>query len=143
MSNCTIVFEAKNALVSGVTAGDQIQLDLDLLTFDYSRTVNKKTNTTMSGRATSTKFYGEEKYFLTAKDSGLVTFEDTSTTALTTEYMEMFLQSVDNSEIFTVTDLDNGNVAFDAKLSGDPSRSRVTSAILDQFEYSFTVRKTL
>ena len=80
---------------------------------------------------------------MTVTDGGLVTFEDTSDTPMTTAYMEMFLRSTDNSELFTITNLDDSDVEMDVQQTGTWSRTRRSAAFVDKFEYSFTVRKTL
>ena len=141
--NCTITFDAKNALVSGVTAGDEIILSVAMTAFDLATKTNKVMNTTKSGKESSSKFYEEDTYSMEVLDDGLVTFENLSTTDLTTAYMEMFLRSVDNSEDFTITDMDDSDASIDVKLKGSWSRVRRSASFVDKFNYSFTVRKAL
>lgn len=141
--NCTITFDAKNALVSGVTADDEIILSVAMTAFDLATKTNKVMNTTKSGKESSSKFYAEDIYTMEILDGGLVTFENLSTTDLTTAYMEMFLRSVDNSEDFTITDMDDSDASIDVKLKGSWSRTRRSASFVDKFNYSFTVRKAL
>lgn len=141
--NCTITFSAKNALVAGVLAGDEIVLSVALTAFDLTTRTEKVTNTTKSGFRSSSKFYEEDTYSMDVLPTGVVTFEDTSSTPMTTAYMEMFLRSVDNSEQFTITSLDDSNTEIDVKLNGAWRRSRASSADVDLFNYSFNVRKSI
>ena len=141
--NCTITFDAKNALVAGVTEGDEIILSVALTAFDLKTRTDKVVNTTKSGKRSSSKFYQEDTYSMAVLSTGIVTFGNLSTTPLTTEYMEMFLRSVDNSEAFVVTSLDDSDSDIDVQLNGPWSRTRRSSADVAEFNYSFNVRKVL
>lgn len=74
------------------------------------------------------------------RETGTVTLPSAATTPLTTEYMEMFLQSVAASEAFTITNLDDSDAVIDVQLSGGWSRQRRSSAFVNEFSYSFTIR---
>lgn len=141
MSNATIEFTAIRNLVSGVTSGDTIQLDVSLTAFDLSPDINKKTSRPMDGSAEeSSLFYIGSNISVSMLESGIVTLPSTATTPLTTEYVEMFLHSVAASEEFTITDLDNSDAALDVQLSGAWSRQRRSSAFVNEFAYNFKLR---
>lgn len=143
--NCSITFDAKNALVSGINAAETVVLNVVLTSFDQSTRTDKVVNITKSGAQSSSKFYEEDTYAMTFIDLGTVTKPDLSTVALTTEYVEMFFRSVDNSEAFTITDLDDSDATVDVTLSKGTgwSRNRASSAFINKFNYSTTVRKAL
>lgn len=143
--NCTIEFAAKNALVAGVTAGDLIKLHVVLTAFDKTIRTEKKINKTYNGDVSSSKQYSEATHSLAIIDLGNVEFEDTSTTTMTPAYVEMFLLSVDNSEEFTITDLDNSDneVTVQIATSSAHSRSRPSAAFINKFNYQFTCREVI
>ena len=141
--NCTITFEAKRALVSGVTSGDEIKLDVELTAFDNTVEVNKSTNTTKNGTVSSSLFYIADSYRMEMAEFGRATLGDGSVVPLATEYTEMFLRSVANSEIFTITSLDDSDASKSVKLMDAWSRSRRSAGYVNMFVYSFTVREVI
>ena len=144
MPNCSITFTATDSLVSGINSGDEVVLNVTLTSLDLSAKTNKVTNTTKSGRKSSSKFYTEEIYSLNITDEGTVTLPSTATTALTTEYMTMFFRSVDNSQPFFFTDLDNADASVLVQLEGDEGqRSRRSASYVNRFDYSFKIRKVI
>lgn len=144
MSNAIIAFAAKRNLVSGILVDDLISLGVTLTSFDQSVNVNKKTAIAMDGKEEqSSLFYIGEIYSLSMLENGTVTFPDTTTTPLTTDYMDMFLHSVAASEQFTITSLDDADVELDVQLQGAWSRNRRSAAFVNQFVYSFKVRVVL
>jgi len=143
VSDLTIVFEAKRNLVSGVLSGEEVSIVVPVSEFKRDTSTKNIENVTMDGRQFSSKFYTSEFYNIKLLDIGTVILPDTSTTPLTTEYIEMFLYSVDNSEVFSITDIDKSNEEVDVKRMGSFSRDRVASMYLDRFYFSFKVRKDL
>lgn len=144
MANATITFTAKRNLVSGVLVDDSVSLSVTLTAFDQSVNVNKKTSISMDGaEEQSSLFYIGQSYSISMLESGSVTFPDTTTTPLTTAYMDMFLHSVSASELFTITSLDDGDAAIEVQLQGGWSRTRRSAAFVNQFAYSFKVRETI
>jgi hypothetical protein len=141
--NCTITFTARRAFVSGITLNDTVSLNVELTAFDNSAEVNKNTITTKSGETSSSLFYIADSYRMEMTEYGTVTLPDTSTVDLTTEYTEMFLRSVANSEPFTITSLDDADASKDVQLVGGWSRSRRSAAYVNMFVYSFTVREVV
>ena len=144
MPNCSITFTATDSLVSGINSGDEVVLNVTLTSLALSVKTNKVTNTTKSGRKSSSKFYTEEIYSLNITDEGTVTLPSTATTALTTEYMTMFFRSVDNAQPFFFTDLDNADASVLVQLEGDEGqRSRRSASYVNRFDYSFKIRKVI
>ena len=144
MSNCSITFTAKNELTSGVTAGDEITLNVILTAFDMTTNTNKKVNKTVSGIERSSKFYVERMWGLTFVSGGTIDYPSLPSAALLTEHVEMFFRSVDNSETFFITDLDRSNVTIDVQMTGNESgRTRRSPVDVDKFDYSFNVRRVL
>ena len=141
MSNCSIEFVAKNNLIAGVTAGDTVYIAASLTAFDMTTRTEKVTNKTKDGSVSSSVFYVEDSYKMEMLAEGTFVFTNLAETPLTTAIIEMFLRSVNNSETFSITDLDNSDNIVIVQLISDWSRTRQSSADVDRFDYSFTVRK--
>lgn len=143
MSNLNITFEAIRNLVTGINEGDDITISVPVSEFNRDTVTKSVENLTMDGRQFSSKFYNSEFYNVKMLDVGTVILPDTSVVPLTTAYTEMFLYSVDNSETFTITDIDRSDEEVEVKRTGSFSRDRVSSVYLDRFYFSFRVRKEL
>lgn len=140
--NAIITFSALRALTGSVLSGEEVSLNVLLTAFDQSTNVSKKTNVSpYTGRQRSTLFYIGRTWGIQIAEEGTVTLPDTSTTDLTADYVEMFLQSVSASEEFTITDIDNSDAEVIVQLDGSWSRQRRSVVDLNKFAYSFNVRE--
>lgn len=130
MSNATITYNAKRKLQAGVNVDDVVVINVTLTAFNQSPDIKKTDSVSMSGIQQSSLLYINETYQCTVVDDGSVATAD----------MEQFLHSVAASESFAMTSIDDNDNQLTCKLSGSWSRTRRSSAYINSFEYSFSVR---
>ncbi len=140
-SNSQIIFTARRSLVSGVLLDDEIIMDVIFSKFDRSKRYEKKSIQTLSGDRSSSLLYIEKTHKIEMVEFGTVTLPNLLSIDMTTEYVEMFFDSVANSEEFSITDLDNNDQEIVVQLLDSPSRSRRAISYVDRFIYSFGVNE--
>lgn len=131
MANTTIIYTAARRLRSGVTAGDEITLEIDLESFDRSIRSNRRTSRAIDGTQSDVLHALNDIY-------------DCATLAIAPanrSKVDEFLYSVSGGETFTMTNLDESDRVMTCKLQGDFSRSRETTAQVDFFNYTFSVQE--
>ena len=131
MTNTTIVFYPTRQPISP-TPDPEVGyvINLTLTQFERSSDDNIKQSTTLGGILTSTLFNEAYTYGCAAEPF-----------TATAEEMTMFFASVKNAESFTMTNLDENDRVMSVQMIGAGGRSRQTSADINEFEYSFTVRE--
>lgn len=138
-TNCTITFQAKRSLVTGVALDDTIQLDVMLTSFDKRPDINKQAIQTKNGDRSSSLFFIKYNYQVSILPDGLVTLPSLATAPLNDRYLTMFFESVANSETFTITLIDDADSTVSAQLISDWSPERRSAVDVGRFAYSFTV----
>lgn len=143
MSNATITFIAKRALVSGTVAlDDEISLHVTLTTFDPQANVRSDEITTLDGNTEASLYNITDSYSCQIIETGTVTLADTSTVALTPAYMECFFRSVAAREEFTITNPDS-TLEMTCTMPPKWTPQRRSAADLDKFGYSFSVKEVV
>lgn len=127
--------------MSGVLLDDEIIMDVIFSKFDRSKRYEKKSIQTLSGDRSSSLLYIEKTHKIEMVEFGTVTLPNLLSIDMTTEYVEMFFDSVANSEEFSITDLDNNDQEIVVQLLDSPSRSRRAISYVDRFIYSFGVNE--
>lgn len=138
-TNSTITFQAKRALVAGVALDDTIQFDVMLTEFTKRPLVDKTSIKTKDGSRSSSLFYIKYEHQVSLLPDGVVTLPNLTTTPLTEDYFDMFFESVANDETFSITMIDQADLAVDVQLSSDWTPERRSAADVARFAHSFTV----
>lgn len=128
-NNADVAYSAKRRLRTGILVDDFIQFQVGVSQFQPSVKSDVRSAKAMGGKTKRSYYYSEKTWQVAIR-------------TIDRELAEEFFYSVLAGERFYMSNVDEADRTMTCELVGSSwNYQRVSTAILDEFEYSFTIKE--